>query len=196
MPLKVLRPGQGDMNVCLHNLFRLIIVLLYCSSKIFAMANAAGHLRSNESTCSTLKYGVDGSVSSKHGVTPLGDLATVVCSYDHTAGYTSNSLSSYFHDLGWRDRINGLVSGDWLGATGQTLGGNYGEASPSDLTLTVTESDTIASCKADKDPWPTKRDNTISALSAVEMTRRIAQHREVREDLRFPGNTWADMQVC
>ena len=33
---------------------------------------------------------------------PLGDLATVVASYDTTAGLTSNSVSSYFHDLGWR----------------------------------------------------------------------------------------------
>ena len=32
--------------------------------------------------------------------TPLGDLATIVCSYDRTMNYTSNSLARYFHDLG------------------------------------------------------------------------------------------------
>jgi hypothetical protein len=166
------------------------------------MANAAGHLRSAESCNSDSSvYGLDGSVTGKHGVTPLGDLATVVCSYDHTAGYTSNSLSSYFHDIGWRDRVNGLVNGSthWLGtthgATQQTLGGSYGEASPSDLTLQVTPAaSNAAACAADKDPWPTKHDNTISALSAVEMTRRIAQHRDISEALRFPGVTWEDIK--
>ena len=72
------------------------------------MANAAGHLRSNESseTCGGIDspFGLDGTVSGKKGITPFGDLATIICSYDHTAGYTSNSLSSYFHDIGWRDR--------------------------------------------------------------------------------------------
>lgn len=61
----------------------------------------------------------------KHGTTPLGDLATIVCSYDTTMGYSSNSLSSYFHDLGWRQRIHDLVTSTWLGQTSETLGGNY-----------------------------------------------------------------------
>ena len=126
------------------------------------MANAAGHLRSNESCTHDPTFGMDGSVSGKHGITQLGDLATVICSYDETAGYSSNSLSSYFHDIGWRGRANNLVQ-DWLlvgeetSATAhsernkankpvkgqdddlsQSLGGNYGEATPSDLTFTVT----------------------------------------------------------
>ena len=131
------------------------------------MANAAGHLRTNETACGSgdahnHKFGMDGTVRGKHGVTQLGDLATVICSYDTTAGYSSNSLSSYFHDLGWRGRVNGLVQ-DWLlvgqnatsSATSsaakvnggddvlpQTLGGNYGEATPSDLTFDVTSPET------------------------------------------------------
>ena len=32
----------------------------------------------------------------KHGATPLGDLVSVITSYDETAGYTSNSLANYF----------------------------------------------------------------------------------------------------
>jgi hypothetical protein len=71
----------------------------WSSAKIFTMANSAGHLRSNESTCALETFGMDSSTTGKHGTTLLGDLATVVCSYDHTAGYTSNSLSSYFHDM-------------------------------------------------------------------------------------------------
>ncbi len=179
-------------NLC--NVFR--------SSKIFAMANAAGHLRSNETKCGAGNthnelFGLDGTVSGKHGATPLGDLATIVCSYDSTAGYSSNSLSSYFHDIGWRDRLNNLLH-DWLKvSTSETLGGNYGEATPSDLGFTVTEADVSGdnSCAVDKDPWPTKHDNTISALTEVELTRRIALHRELTESFRFPGATWTDMQV-
>lgn len=168
------------------------------------MANAAGHLRSNETHCGSgnahnYLFGFDGTVTGKHDVTPLGDLATVVCSYDTTAGYSSNSLSSYFHDIGWRDRINYLLH-DWLKvSSNQTLGGNYGEATPSDLGFTVTENDisdgSSTTCSVDKDPWPTKYDNTISALTEVELTRRIALHRELPQALRFPGIQWEDIQV-
>ena len=65
-----------------------------------------GHLRTRETspTCSSpspsLGFGLPSvSTKGKHGPTPLGDLATIVCSYDHTMGYSSNSLSSYFHDI-------------------------------------------------------------------------------------------------
>mmetsp|Transcript_8462 Transcript_8462/g.12606 ORF Transcript_8462/g.12606 Transcript_8462/m.12606 type:complete len:481 (-) Transcript_8462:1-1443(-) len=181
----------------------------WSSSKIFAMANAAGHLRTNESSesCSgdySGLFGLDSSITGKKGKTMLGDLSTVICSYDHTAGYTSNSLSSYFHDLGWRDRINYLLR-DWLGAAeGQTLGGNYGEATPSDLSFALLSSSTSTStameasqgtCPADKDPWPTVYSNTLSALAAAEMARRIAQHREMPPTMRFPGAEWLDMQA-
>lgn len=167
-----------------------------CSSKIFAIANAGGHLRTNESSCVPNSVGVGGGVvSGKHGAnsTPLGDLATVICSYDTTAGYTSNSLSSYFHDFGWRDRINQVVLQDWLHVPqGQTLGGNYGEATPSDLSFTVSDQSRV--CSADKDPWPKIYPNSISALTAVELTRRLVHHRESEESFRFPGLRWRDVQ--
>lgn len=172
--------------------------MLFCSSKIFAMANAAGHLRGSESKCSLNSYGLGGGhVDGKHGNnTLLGDLATVVCSYDTTAGYSSNSLSSYFHDLGWRERIYTDVLHNWLGAPSiQTLGGNYGEATPSDLGFTVHNSESdVNGCAADKDPWPTVYSNTISALTATEMTRRIVQHRELPTSMQFPNATWEDMR--
>jgi hypothetical protein len=71
----------------------------WSSSKIFAMANAAGHLRKDETACQSSVFGLHDYTTGKLGKTPLADLATIVCSYDHTAGYSSNSLSSYFHDL-------------------------------------------------------------------------------------------------
>jgi hypothetical protein len=168
------------------------------------MANAAGHLRTNETKCGqgnaqNQLFGLDGSTTGKHGTTPFGDLATVVCSYDHTAGYSSNSLSSYFHDIGWRDRINSVVLQDWLKVpSNQTLGGNYGEATPTDLGFTATETEdgSKKTCSMDKDPWPKKYDNTISALTEVELTRRLAHHRELSDEKRsYPGASWMDIQV-
>lgn len=178
----------------------------WSSSKIFAMANAAGHLRTNESDCmnSIGELGLDGNTEGKHGQTPLGDLSTVVCSYDTTAGYSSNSLSSYFHDIGFRDRLNELVMpGGWLWGDDSgknnpepnSLGGNYGEATPSDLGFTISkdmDGKGEVQCDVDKDPWPTVYDNSLSSLAAAEMTRRIVQYRDIPESMRFPGMTWED----
>lgn len=199
------------------------------------MANAAGRLRSNETQCGNgdlqnHAFGVDGSVTGKHGFTILGDLATVICSYDQTAGYTSNSLASYFHDFGWRQRLYDNVQ-NWLlissngqgvkSSAVQSLGGNYGEATPSDLSFEVTaaaatagpagtkpdhdtqkgalrgptQEDSEPTCAADKDPRLVTYTNTLSALSAAELVRRIALHREVPAELQFPNATWRDIQV-
>lgn len=174
----------------------------WSSSKIFAMANAGGHLRTNETNCPNQIFGLASNTTGKHGPTELGDLATIVCSYDHTAGYSSNSLSSYFHDLGWRGHLHDLVNSDWLGLVNMTLGGNYGEATPSDLSLSLTSvtNDDISVpvsqvCNADKDPWPVLYSNSLSALAAAEMTRRIALYREIDPLLRFPGMQWIDAQA-
>lgn len=51
-----------------------------------------------------------------------------------------------------------------------------------------------SSCAAAKDPWPIKYSNTISTLSAAELTRRLVQHRDVPSDLRFPGVQWSDVK--
>jgi hypothetical protein len=95
------------------------------------MANAAGTLRATVETgdtpvnCPTGSLGLDALTMGKHGKTPLGDLGTIVCSYDETQGYTSNGLASYFHDLGHRTHINDLVRSSWLDAptANQSLGG-------------------------------------------------------------------------
>lgn len=159
----------------------------WSSTKIFAMANAAGHLRTNETTCSPSTFGLDGSTSGQDGVTPFGDLSTIIVSYDSTAGYSSNAVSSYMHDIGWRQRMYDLVRG-WLGAEGEeSLGGNYGASTPEDLSFEVRAADTEASCVVDRDPWQTVYDNCLSALSEVELTRRIVLHSDIIETNRYPG---------
>jgi hypothetical protein len=151
------------------------------------MANGAGRLRSNETTCINDMFGMNSNTTGKNGITPLGDLATIICSYDHTKGYSYNSLASYFHDLGWRQRLNDLIKSDWIGVySNESLGGNYGEISPSDISYTLNQVDSAA-CNADKDPWPIIYSNTISSLTAAELTRRIALHSLIKPNMRFPG---------
>jgi hypothetical protein len=59
----------------------------------------------------------------------------------------------------------------------------------------VTHPTGSASCDATKDPWPVVYPNSLSALSAAELVRRIAQHRELPQALQFPGAEWKDIQV-
>lgn len=119
---------------------------------------------------------------------------------------SSNALSSYFHDLGMRSRLCELVTntadggGGWLNSSAsptQTLGGNYGEVTPADLGFTLSSLVTEASdsCEVTPDAPKTTYSNTLSSLSAAEMTRRIALHRDVPPSLQFPGVVWEDVQV-
>ena len=175
----------------------------WSSSKIFAMANAAGTLRGRETTACVPAgaLGIDSHTTGKDSDTLLlGDLATIICSYDHTAGYTSNSLSSYFHDLGWRQKIHDLVQSNWLaeGDLSVSLGGNYGEATPVDLGFRLTSnSDGAVSCAAIDKPLNStpKYDNSLTALAAAEMTRRLVLHDAVDPSLHFPYITSADTRT-
>ena len=122
-------------------------------------------------------------------LTSLGDLITIINSYDKksikkkigwpfhpttlamvtdrfytwkkTAGYSSNALSVYFHELGNSQNLNELVQNKendrkwafgkktfilgilyrwkkaWLGLENLTLGGPYGEPAPEDLEFVI-----------------------------------------------------------
>lgn len=172
----------------------------WSSSKIFAMANAAGSLRGREfpNACAPGSAGLDSSTTGKNGPhTQLGDLATIVCSYDTTANYTSNSLSSYFHDLGGRQTLEDLVRSDWLTGKGnESLGGNYGENTPGDLGYDLTPLDSSApTCSAARDSNYPIFSNSLSSLAAAEMTRRLVLHSSVRKSLRFPLLQQEDVDV-
>lgn len=92
----------------------------WSSSKIYAASNAAGHIRDE---CPN--SGMTSTTTGKHGVTPLGDLVTVITTYDETAGYTSNGLSCWMHDIGWRERIQATLVGWHPTPNNLSLGGNY-----------------------------------------------------------------------
>ncbi len=155
---------------------------------------------------------MDTFTTGKDGDILLGDLATIVCSYDETAGkslssfyfilndlinfclgYSSNSLASYFHDIGWRVRIHDLIQSDWLAnSTTISLGGNYGEATPSDLSFNIhySSSDSINKsdniCPVQKDPNTEVYENSLTALAAAELTRRLVLHSDLDPSLQFP----------
>jgi len=165
----------------------------WSSSKVFVVASAAGAM---ETACS---FGLFGSTAKgNHGPTALGDLATVICSYDETAGYSSNSLSKYFSNVGGRSRLQSLVT-NWLGASGNaSLGGSYGENPPSDLGSVYCDNGPFSPTCAnacvmapDTSAFPP---NTLSALGMAEMTRRLALHNDLLPQNQFPQATWVDMQ--
>ncbi len=175
----------------------------WSSSKIFAMANAAVTVERQCPAIGGLPYGLSSLTHGKLGPTPLGDLATIICSYDRTKNYTSNSLARYFHDLGGRQQANWLVQ-EWLGVgASQSFGGNYGEPSPPDLGFTLTAADRTGEvgrataaqrCELDPDHSGVIIPNALSALSMVELLKRIVLHRELPPGLRLPGVQWADME--
>jgi len=185
----------------------------WSSSKIFGMSFAAGKLRQGiieKEGNMKCEAGLDEYTLGRHGLTALGDLATVIVSYDETMGYTSNSLAAYFNTIAFREREKDLVE-YWLGdvssplrpVDAQSLGGDYGEKPPSDLHFSYTkqaeqgEKRSLEWCPiihdntTQSDP---KIPNSISALSHVELLRRLVLHREIQADMRYPGMTWTDVQ--
>ena len=166
----------------------------WSSSKVFCESASAQRLRSE--TC-THKSGLNSFADGKHGPTPLGDLSTIIASYDRTAGYTSNSLAAYFGvTLAGRQRLSTLVD-SWLNSSQkETLGGHYGEEPPSDLAN--------ASMRFSPDPahqnWCNVEaahvepyvSNHLSPLTAAEWLRRLVLHRETRHQL--PGVEWSDVK--
>ena len=126
--------------------------------------------------------------------------------------YTSNSLARYFHDLGGRRQADWLVQ-QWLGVgTNESFGGNYGEPTPPDLSFTLTGRPKIKKASAampqamaaalrSQDKCAIAPDhsgvvipNSLSALTMVEMLKRIVHHRELPSNLRLPGVKWLDIQ--
>jgi len=187
----------------------------WSSSKVYAAAQAGGELRGSTSTststsgddvCDMGNIGIDSATTGKQGRTALGDLVSIVTSYDKTKGYTSNALAAYFNTIAYRQREYSLVD-TWLGdvsssgrtVKAQSLGGDYGEPIPSDLEYSYyplsSSSPSSSSCPVAHDsPASAGLSNTLSALSQAELTRRIVQHRELLPELRFPNSTWNDMQ--
>jgi hypothetical protein len=162
----------------------------WSSSKVFAVMNGAGHMRQ---TCANT-LGLDSSTQGKYSaLTPLGDLGTVIVSYtpDYSPDYSSNSLGGWFNVLGGRSRARDMLIRDWMLRPAESLGANYGATPPSDLKFSF-----VPSCSVRPDtPANDGFSNTLSALTAAELVKRIVYARELPAAQRFPNTTWADSET-
>ena len=154
----------------------------WSSTKFMAIANAASTMRK----ASGGHVGLDSVVE---GV-PLGDLVTIVHSYDETH-YSSNSLAKWFHDVGGRVHINELLHG-WLNRPkSETLGGNYGPGFVGlPLNFRATDGHTVT---VPRDPGYSF-DNHLSSFAMAEFLKRLVMHREDAAT-RLPGLEWSDLRV-
>lgn len=154
----------------------------WSSTKFMAIANAASTMRKTSGG----HVGLDGVVD---GV-PVGDLVTIVHSYDETH-YPSNALAKWFHDVGGRVHINELLHG-WLARPkAESLGGNYGPGYVG-LGLSFRAPDGH-SVSVTRDPGYAF-DNHLSTFSMAEFLKRLVMHREDAAT-RLPHLEWNDLRV-
>ncbi len=154
----------------------------WSASKFMAIASAASTLRAKSQGA----IGLDATVDQ----VPLGDLVTIVHSYDERH-YSSNSLAKWFHDVGGRPKINDLIHG-WLARpTTETLGGNYG---PGYVGLGLTFRDAAGhAVTVPRDPGYAY-ENHVSTHTMAEFLKRLVMHREDGAT-RLPNLEWSDVRT-
>ena len=194
--------GNGHQNFAIET---------WSCSKIFSAMNGAGHMgsvcpgekpkkhyqdRHHRADASTKAAGFSGglaqSTQGDYGATPLGDLVTIIVTYDTThPPYSSNALGGWFEMLGGRARALHLVQ-NWMNRSDESLGANYGNSPPTDLQF----SDFVPSGCAIVPDTPDNGDysNTLSALTMAEFVKRIVMARELPGEA-FPNTTWNDSVV-
>ena len=194
----------------------------WSSSKLFVAA-AAGVRLHDETDCAD--FGLHSYVSSiKHHEVPLGDLATIIASYDVTAGYTSNSLAYYFRGIAQGKRLQQVLdSGSCLFSlcsrfvrliafcavvpnSSSTLSGSYGEPMTQDFGL---DSSTFSgenagaimsgvalpdTCTLSIDHSPVVSNNSLSSIASAQLLLRLVLHRELPLTARYPLLQWSDIQ--
>lgn len=164
------------------------VVYPWSTSKFMAVAFAAQRLRQ----ASGGAVGLTASTSSNQGPLPLGDLATIVHSYepayDH-GGYPSNGLARYFLNIADREHANENIHG-WLGRTGESFGANYGAFPPADLGYTFRDpTGATLSIGADTSGYET----SLSTWTLAETLKRLAMWDDAAT--RLPGLEAADLQT-
>lgn len=171
--------GNGHENFAIET---------WSSSKIFSAMNGAGHLNQ---ACGGNCGGLTRSTTGDYGKTPLGDLVTIIVTYDTThPPYSSNALGGWFEMVGGRARAVQLIQ-NWINRTGESIGANYGDPPPADLKFTFNP----GNCSITPDSAHNGNNaNTLSALTAAELVKRIVFARELPTET-FPGTTWLDSQV-
>jgi hypothetical protein len=181
--------GNGQENYAIET---------WSSSKIFGTMNAANTMKKQ---CATTSVGLSNYDFGQYGKTLLGDLITIIVTYVTNFTYSSNSLGGWFNVVGGRENNKNMVL-KWLNCTstsGQScsLGANYGMTPPSDLQMKFynpsSSSSSSSSCNITPDSYHNGNNaNTLSALAAAEMLKRIVLARELPVDQRFPGVSYTE----
>ena len=159
----------------------------WSSSKPFAAINAASTLRSS---CNQVGF-VAAEDNTKR---PLGDLSTIIHSYETSHNMTSNCLAGYMHDIGGHVKLNSNLQ-SWLGASSdESLGGRYACSNDYGMGLSFTGiAPPNAPCALAADPPQPILQNHLSVLSASEFYKRMIMTRELPQ-FAYPGSTWEDVR--
>ena len=151
----------------------------WSSSKVFAASHAAYKLRSisdDKIGLDAFELGHDEPERLLRNIS-LGDLMTIVTSYDINHNLSSNEIGGYYHAIGGHKNATGYIH-ERLGAPAdETFGGDYGEEVPAFLGYTFVDVKSNASIDPDKVPRP-PISNTMSPLTMAEYLRRIVFSRE------------------
>ena len=125
----------------------------------------------------------------------FSDLATIVASYDSTAGYTSNALGKWFGAVGGHRRLSRDIVQGWLGRTGESFGGSFGAAIPADLQpSSFASQESAKTCPLALD-LSSPDGNFLSTFTMAELVRRLVLHRELPARYRWPGiSSFASIQ--
>lgn len=154
----------------------------WSTTKFLAVINAA----------SSLRYHSDGALGLDANVAgiPLGDLITVIHSYDEER-YTSNGLAAWFHDIGGRTFANGIIHDRWLKRPAQeAFGANYGDRA-ANLPLVFQLDEYKLEVQKDQAWYPK---NYLAPFTIAEALKRLVMHRE-DPMTRLEEITWDDVEV-
>lgn len=158
------------------------VLEMWSSSKFLGILNASENLRYESKGAIGLDAVVEG--------IPVGDLVTVVHNYDEK-NYTSNSLMSWFHDVGGREYANQILHERWLKRPmSERYGGNYGARS-ADLGFEFSHGEEQITIKPNQSWIPS---NDLSTLSLAEALKRVVMYRE-NPETHLEFSTWDDMKV-
>ena len=162
-------------------------VQTWSSSKPFAAINAAATLRSH---CEQVGF----VATEDNTKRPLGDLSTVIHSYETSHNLTSNCLAGYMHDIGGHAKLNANVQ-SWLGVSAaESLGGRYGCNETYGMGTNFTGlAPPNQHCPLISDSPQPILENHLSVLSASEFYKRLIMTRELPE-FAYPYSTWDDVR--
>lgn len=159
------------------------VVQTWSSSKFLGILNASESIRYHSEGA----IGLDALI----GDVPLGDLVSIVHSYDERE-YTSNGLMYWFHDVGGRSFANQLIHDRWLNRPEEEIfGANYGAKAPP-LGFTFNNQNELTVDVPQDQGWI--KTNLLSTHTLAEALKRLVMYRE-DPTTRLEYSTWDDIKV-